>query len=391
MFTISSNTESEADLAAVISAAGGTIVSEEKAPVEEVKAEVKEVKSEEPGKPGAKDPAEPETKTIADPEPAKPESQVEPPQAPVEPEKPKSKGGFQAKLEKKTAELERVRDELETERGDKTRLKDKLAELQAQVDKLVNPTVEVVAEGPKRPQRPKRGDMSKWDFDEGKFDEALATYEEELSNYHQQVSQNTIKEALDKSEAERQQKEAQTTADRRVNEYLSKVREDAKVIEDFDDMMASLEDDVAIPDVIRGVLMEECEHPSEVLYFLAKDQIENDGSELKRLSALSPIKQAAEVTRLHDRLAREREARLTPKKEVKVAEEAPKPEVVKPVKVETKREVPEAPLAETVVGGRSAQAKAMTLEEAAALGGEEGQKRYLEIRKRELLAKQARR
>lgn len=359
--TLESNTQTEAELTDALVKNGLTPTSQETEEKTE-EGKVEEKKPSESEQPGEKVPADVKDKTATETEAVETKSQ-ETTQEEAEEVKKKSKGGFQVKIDKLTNRLETAKEELESERGDKTKLAQKVEELQAQLTQLQPKE----ADKPKelvRPKRPELPELAEFDFDQEKYSAAMKTYrkdmslyDDEMDAYHEAKAEKKVNAALEgekeKTRAEKEQ-EAQQKA---YNGFVSKKDAGRQNYDDWDDVIAEAED-MAFPPAIQGAIFES-ENPADLLYHFAKNP-----KELERFESLNPLSQVREITRLEDRIVA---ARTTePKEESKAAPEKKDP----PAKEQPKRvETPDAPI--TPVGSR-AQAKGKNFDEQLRAASESG-------------------
>ena len=375
MITIESNTQTQEEMADALKAAGITPVEEPKP--DQPKPAGEETKtSEQSGAPGEKVPAETEGKSAAEAEPAGDKSQEKPQgekpedkrvEKPVEAkvdEPKKGKGGFQAKIDKLTQRLETAREELEMERGDKTKLRQKVDELEAQIAELKPKEPEKPAE-PVKPKRPTRAEV---DFDEDKYEAALAKYDDDLATYHTQMSEKRVSDALAAAEEKRVKQANDAAQEQAWQDYLGRLNKDKENIEDWDEVFDSLTDQVEFPQAAEAAILES-EHPGHLTHYFASNL-----KELERLSKMTPIAQVREIARLELKLAADRAPKADPKTDPPKGEAKPENPPAKEEKPRAK--TPDEPIAP--VGGR-ATVKADSLEELAekAAGGDrEAAKQY---------------
>lgn len=346
MIHIESNSATDEELKEAMKYAGIDPLADEK-PTEVVE----EPKTEPEGEPGDKVAAEPEGKTAPVTEPEKKPSQ----EAPAgEPEK--AKGGWARKVDKLTAAVDSLKERLEEKDGNEAKIRAELEAAKAELAKAkASPEVKEV--GPVKPKRPSRGDLSEWDYDENKYEQALEKYDSDLDTYHREVSNHSSEEAV-KKERERQAKETEEAKVQASNEAFGKRLDPGKanysdwkdVFDEIGDRESSGEKTlVAKSDIAAGYIWNEAENPADLLYFIAKDHLESDGSEADRLMSLSPFRMVIELKAIEDRIKREREAATAPPAEpAKAAAETPKTpvkETIRPLRT------PDAPI--EPVGGRT--------------------------------------
>lgn len=369
------STQSTDDVAHLLKAQGYEPVTPEPAKPKEEAAppKVETNSSEQTEKPGSESSAAPDSKIAAVTEPVetKPqEAQQEPTEVTeeatatateAEVKKDKPKGGFKVKLEKKTAEIDKInrqlemaRDALEFERGDKTKLLARIDELQGKVDGLAKPATEAKAEELVKPKRPLLKDF---DFDSDKYEVAMTAHEDAMSDYHSKVAKQEVDRQLKAAEEKRQQADIEVAAQRALADFSERKDKGKSLYEDFDDVIAALPADaVTLVDLDDGVTkgyIGETENPAHLMRYLAMDFLENDGAESARLAALNPYKRIKELMRIETELAAE--LAPPPKETPKASEVTPKESVVAPAKPAAIPKPTEAPL--RTVGSRSGTAQ----------------------------------
>lgn len=292
--------------------------------------------SEKPGESGDKSAAATGDEPKAGTEPVKSQ---EPPAGETEEEKTKrlektSKGGFQRQIEKKTAQIDSLKDQLDEERGDKTRLRDQLAQLKGQLEELKGgapaSTEEPKDKGPARPKRPDMPELSEFDFDAEKFSAAMkdyrksaAKYDDDLDVYFQAVAEQKADQKVAADNERRATEGRNAEAVKLENAFVGRREEGKALIEDYDDVMGTIPStDVTFFDrdipaegmlsVAAHYVKFESDAPAELLYYFAKDHSENDGAEGERLLALSPTKRVIELRKIEERLVQERAALNAP-------------------------------------------------------------------------------
>jgi hypothetical protein len=373
---IASNTQSEAELTEALVANGYTVVEGEKE--EEAKPAEEVDKSEPAGEPGEKIPAETEGKTAAEAEPAKDKSQETSQEDKDKAETKKSKGGFQAKVEKLTQRLDEAREELELERGDKTKLRQKVEELEAKLAGITAPAETAKPAELVKPKRPEMPDPSDVDFDPEKYSalrkkyaEDMAKYDDEMETYREALTDKKVREAREADQADYRERERKRQENEAMMQFALRKEKDEGFYEDFKEMTNSLSEEQDNNTVMGKspqayfFIMNKAQHPADLLYYFAKDMAENDGEENDRIKAMDPFDQIIELKALGDRLAAEREAAVAakatpPKGETKTAAAAEPEKKAPPAKERPRVETPDAPI--SPVGAR-ANAKGKTLDE----------------------------
>ncbi len=190
--------------------------------------------------------------------------------------KPKKKGGFQKKLERKDREIEQLREQLARQQ-------------QPPAQKPVEKTVDTT-------EKPK---IDNYD--------SQADYLEALTDW--KVEQKV-------KEREQLEKKAsiQSEYEGRISKFQSQLAEFAEATEDYADVINDVKDVMITPGLQEALL--ESEIGPEVLYNLAKNR-----KELMRINSLSLVAQAKEIGKLEARLAKSEEK----KPEVKTKTAAPPP------------------------------------------------------------------
>lgn len=290
----------------------------------------------------------------------------------TEAEKAKNKGGWQRQIDKKTAQVETLREELEEERGDKTRLRDQLAEAKRELEALRGTSATVETEkkdiGPIRPKRPEVPDLASMEYDTEKYEKAMKVYraaevkfDDDLDAYHKAMNEKTVKDALEAEKVSKAEERRATEQARVEKEAAERLDAGRKALgTEWDDTYEALPKDakLALDDSIdaKDYILLDAAHPALLYMFLFKDYLENDSKEGKRIAQLSPKKQVAELARIEDRLFAESKGTKTeepPKVETKPAQEPPAKPAVKPAKV------PDEPI-DTLGGGRAIAGTSLT-------------------------------
>jgi hypothetical protein len=256
--------------------------------------------SEEPGEPGDKIPAETGDKTVPEPESGKTKSQ-EPPSQGEKPEDKGSKGGFISKLEKKTRQLEQAREELEAERGDKSKLRERIEELEAQIQEL-KPAPTTEAPALVKPKRPARPDLADFDYDATKYgaamkkyDAELASYDDAMDEYRDKVAEQKTAAALKQDREQRQLEEIQAKANQQLEEFNKRVLAEnkAEFPDDWKEFWEENQGNFTPTRAMEAAIMEDCEHPALVCRYM----VENP-EEYAKYAAMSEVRQANWIARL---------------------------------------------------------------------------------------------
>ncbi len=268
------------------------------------------------------------------------------------------------KFEKRRKDLERqvarLHEDLDLEKGSKKTLQEKLDAATAELAKLKPAEVPVAKiEELVRPKRPTKADA---DYDEEKYEALMDAYEVERDEYTRKMVQRETEEARAKDEKQRKEREDTAAVAKAEQDFVGRLQEDVKGIPDYDDVVAEFNEatdgrEIEVPKTIETFIQISAEHPGQMMHFLLKDYLQNDGKELARLAALNPYVQMRELTRLSDRLEKEYAGTTTaasagsPVVDVPPAA-APAKAPESPVKPKITPKVHEDPI--TPVGARSA-------------------------------------
>ncbi len=278
---------------------------------------------------------------------AEPEDKAKPPNSEKPEEHEPSRGKFKAEKQKLRDQISALREELDVERGSKTKLREKLEAAETQLAGLnkpadeAKPQVEALAK-PKRPQ------LKDFEFDDDLYQAALEKYDEDLGEYHAKKAATSVQEALAKNERETAERQQKAEADRIFNEFVAKRSEGAVAIEDYDDMLEAA-GDYKLPARVEIAIIESS-IPAQMIHFFNRDKVENGGKEMARIASLSEDKQIRELTLLEVKLSTDGQAPAKPVKKEKpaaapVVDEAP-PAQAQPAPVAQPKQiaVPEPPL-----------------------------------------------
>ena len=291
---------------------------------------------EQPGEPA--EAAAPDGETVPPSEAGKPEAQetqAAPPVPPAEPNedrKDPSRGHFKSKLNKLEHQVQRLADELDNERGDKTRLRDKLAAAEQELAKLKPVDSPQKVEGPARPKRPKLEDF---DFDQAKYDAAMDEHEDRLSEYNRVVLKAQIDTERRAEEAAAKAKAAEEADAKALKAFSDLVQADVKHLDDYRALAELMpEQPVAMPPAVEAVI-EQSKRPALLIHYFMKDFLEDEATEINRLAGLSQIEQIWEMKQIESRLVAEHDGKKAkPGKEATTVAEipaaVPKPEPVSP-------------------------------------------------------------
>lgn len=252
-----------------IKAAGSAIVEEQTKKTDESKAD----ESGEQAEIKAQDAVETDLETEAD---DKDVDAGDDDQEKTEEVKPKKKGGFQKKLERKDREIEQLREQLARQQQPQET---------KPVDKVVDTT-----------QKPKIDDF-----------DSQADYLEALTDWK-------VEQKVKEREQEAKKASIKTEYESRVSKFQSQIADFAKTTDDYADVIEDVSDVMITPGLQEAIL--ESENGPEILYNLAKNR-----DELMRINKLSLVAQAKEIGKLEARLAKTEEK----KPELKTKTAAPPP------------------------------------------------------------------
>ena len=369
MITIDTNTQSEQEVRDAFIAHGlePKIVEPPKKP--ETAKPVVEKPSESAGAPGDVVPVEPADGTVVTEE-GKPTQEAAPAPTQTPEAHKKAKGGFQAKLDKATAKIDYLQDELDNERGDKTRIAEKLATAQAELDRLKGGDAKpepAKDAGPVRPKRPEMPDLAEFDYDQEKFQAAMknyrglaAKYDEEMEEY---IAASTAKQVADGIAADKE-KDRKAREENAVieasNAFVALKDKDAAEYgeEAWGELLADEPDWKAISPVLPDVILDS-EIPGHLMMHLYQnpEELERISEMTDRLGRPNLIRQATALGKIEDKLAAEVKAKRAAGGDKKPE---PKPVAAAEVVVDTPPAKPKPPKAETPdapirpVGGRTA-------------------------------------
>lgn len=267
-----------------------------------------------------------------------------------EEEKPKAKGGFQAKIDKLTASRDRLQEDLDAERGGKAKLQAQIDELNAQLGTL-KPTQtkeELKTDGPVRPTRPTR---EQFEYDEEKYEVAMAKYETDSDAYHDAVAEKKVADLRASLKKEGEDKQAADVKKAQMEEYSKRFEAGLKDIGDLDELLAE------VPDGHQGLfdksftaenyILRKAKNPAALLRYMANDYVNNDDAESKRLLALDDYDLVIELRAIEDTLNSAK--KVTPVVDTDPGKTKTEDAPVKP-QPKPKQVVPDSPI--EPVGGR---------------------------------------
>lgn len=388
--TLSSKTQSEAELTEAIVAAGDK--PEVQGKEKEAKAVVEEKKpSEAPEKPKVEKPEGEGTKSASEEESDKQDKSQEKPQAddegdetPVETkaegDKPKSRGGWQRRLAEMTRQRETLEERYQDERGNRVAIQKELDELKAKMAD-VQPKDEKEPEKPAELTRPKRPLLKEHDYDQDKLDVALDEYDRKLDEYTNAVADKKANERVAASEESRTKAEQDRKRVEAETAFHQRREKGKAAYEDFDDLAAALPDNsqtlIDRSAVVRNYVANKSKEPAHLIHFLMKDFLEGDEAESNRIMQLDDYDQLLAIRDLEAKLIQEHGKKGT-KAAPKVADKEPEDVVVEDEPVEVKApakvakprvEAPEPPIKPV---GSSATAKGKSLDEQMQIAADAG-------------------
>lgn len=365
---LTSNVGTEEDLRAAMLANGVTPEGEQPA---ETKPAEEKTKPEQKVEPGGEKPA---AETAAETEPGKgPEDKSKA----GEPQEHKAKGGWQRKVEKQAAEIDRLRGLVDRYEGIETSpkyktLQSELEEAKAKLAELQPASTETKDAGPVKPKRPEMPTLDDFDWDQEKYAEATkkfkleqAKYDEDLEKYFDAITERKTQETLSRRDQEDRQRKLKEESDKVYNKFISLKDEGAKEIEDWDDVFAAAPADRptifntkadGVPTPAYSWLVMKSKAPAALLHYFAKDLVANEGAENERFEAMDPLDLVAELHDLQRSLISERQKAAKGTSD-KTEEAAPKAAKEPEPPVRPKKEIaktPDEPL-ETVGGHASTQ------------------------------------
>jgi hypothetical protein len=336
MVTLTSSTQSAEEMMEALELHGQTVIPAEPDPAAKLDPSVTPEKPSE--SPSVDPPAESATASEAEKKPQETQAAKPGETPPAEP-KPQ-RGNFESRRKSLERQVDRLQDELEHERGSKTKIEAQLAEMQAKLAKL-EPAEAPKVEGPVRPTRPAFPRREADDYDGSKYEAAVSKYDadarkydDDMEAYRVAVSDRSVNEAIAKKDKERQAQEAQAAIDRQNAEIRAKISEQAKEFEDFAELVEAMPEEPVptTPDFDRAI--EASERPAILIRHFMLDFLDHNSVDRERLLKLSPHRMVMELGRLEDKLIAEKNAAPVPapKKEVPpvVAPPAPATEPPKP-------------------------------------------------------------
>lgn len=218
------------------------------------------------------------------------------------PEETAGEGHPETKFEPRRKQLEkrieRLHEDLDTEKGDKARLKARLEATEAELVKfkpVEAPKVEELA----RPKRPTKSDA---EYDEDKLDQMMAEYEVKLDEYHIERSKKTAAEAVATERQRLADEESAREQQKAVDAFNTRLSADAKSISDYDELLSALpENALQLPSAVEASILRS-DHPGRLFRHYMNDVVNNDAKEFNRLVAMDPVDQVRVLAKLEDKL-----------------------------------------------------------------------------------------
>lgn len=365
---LESKTQSEKELTEALEA-NGLKVEPKEAKADETKPVVEEKKTSEPTETKVEKTEVEGSESESDKESDEKDTSQEKPQGEEKKEskgegdKPKSRGGFQKRVDDLTRQKAMVEDLLEVERGSKVAL-------QKQLDELNGKLAVMQPKEPEKPAelaRPKRPLLKDFDFDQDKLDAALDQYDAKLDEYHTAVADKKTKAEVAAFEERIKTEREQETVRAQEQAYVDRLNKGKAVYEDFDELATALPGDaktlVDKSKVVANYITFKSKDPVHLVRFLIDDFLNNGEAEANRFMQMDDYDQAYAIKELESRLIREhaKESKSGKADEETKAEEKPVPEVkATPAKEKPRVEAPDAPIKPV---GSTAHAKGKSLDE----------------------------
>jgi hypothetical protein len=328
---ISSNTQSEQEMREVLDMFGLSPDTPEPEPIPDAKGEKPEPKV----KAGESTPPEPSGESAPDSEPGKkPQEKLatqEPGEAP-EGEAPKK---FEPREHRKLQRrIERLVDDLEASSGKNATLERELAALKEQLVALTPPPDTAKPAELVKPKRPTRAEC---EYDDDKYEQQMAEYDDKLAEYHAAVNRKSIDEALANAQETRRKEDedkavANALAD--LNRRTVADTQEYGLTEEYNSMVEQLpEEPIKIGDAAEAYMMGKSKHPGLLIHYFMSDYLNGDGVECERFRNLDVIDQSIEIRELEQRLLaahKKPAAEAEPETKPKPAAAAPPPEKPEP-------------------------------------------------------------
>jgi len=201
--------------------------------------------------------------------------------APVEqkPERQFTQAELDEIIKKKDAKRLRERDELRRENEVLRKLALERQEARERAEREEKPAPKAQAEGePTRDQ--------------------FASYEEFIEARAEWRADQKVEKKFQERDAKDRERSAQSEQDKQREAFRKAMKESAVGIEDFDEVMGEIKATDPVGKV-SATAIEAADAPGKVLYHLAKNP-----DEAERIASLSPGKQAREIVRLEEKLAK---------------------------------------------------------------------------------------
>jgi hypothetical protein len=224
---------------------------------------------------------------------------------PAEPKPPR--GNFESRRKSLERQVDRLQDDLELERGSKTKLESQLAEAQAQLAKL-KPAEASKVEGPVRPVRPAFPRREADDYDGSKYEAAVGKYDADARKYDDDMEAYrvaSLNDAIAKRDKESKDREEAARIERQNNEVRARFTEQAKAFPDFDELVEAMPEEPVptTPDFDQAVMGSE--NSALMVRHFMLDFLDNKSVDRERLLKMTPHRMVMELGKLEDKLVAE--------------------------------------------------------------------------------------
>jgi hypothetical protein len=191
------------------------------------------------------------------------------------PERTFSQAELDEIVEKRLAKEKRKRSEVET----RLKVTEELALKRAERERAETP--------PAKPQT--EGEPTRDQYD---------TYEQFIEARADWRAEQKVNKKFEERDAKDRERTASTKQEQEREAFRKAMKESAKDIADFDEVMSGIKADDPVANV-SATAIEAAELPGKILHYLAKNP-----DEAERIASLSPGKQAREIVRLEEKLAK---------------------------------------------------------------------------------------
>lgn len=200
-------------------------------------------------------------------------------ETPAKPDRTFTQSELDEILKKKDAKRLRERDELRRENEVLRKLA--LERAAAREEKLDEPQRQQQPKGDSEPTR-----------------DQYASYEEFIEARAEWRADQRVDKKLAERETQDRERQTQSEQEKKRAEFRKQMKESAKDIEDFDEVIANIKPDDPVANVSASAI-EAADQPGKVLHYLATNP-----EEAERIASLSMGKQAREIVRLEEKLAK---------------------------------------------------------------------------------------